>query len=420
MPFQWDFSASRRLPASLAPAARTGPQCREFHAALRHNGTVGGRDLRSWEFTEVHAKGTYRRAVARLLATRMAIIAGLLLAAGFPSGDARAAIDLAAKVRVELVARPSSASGATQDFMVRDGGVLRSGAGVQLRLQSEVDAYVYIVAYGSSNTAMLLRPFSTRPGDALIRGGQRDVIPKAGVFLPLDDREGRETLFTIVSNVPLTSISDLLPRMEAQGDDMTAITALIKAAYPQARRLSFKHIGARPLVGVAAAVPRASTSAPTQSSTVALQNSDGDANRLGGASLLPPAGGGWSVPTSERFGTSEGTASRVATATESTPDATGKVQDSAAASEAVSAPVSSALRKAREAAGIDEGRFLGILASLPDSGSADAPESIRTPYMEQGVLSAKGNRIRALQGTRLESGASRSSSDDHSQTRIQK
>ena len=168
----------------------------------------------------------------------MAIIAVLLVAAGLPGSDARAAIDVAAKVSVELVARPGSASGAAQDFVVRDGGVLRSGDGVQLRLQSEADAYVYIVAYGSSNTAMLLRPFSAKPGDALIRAGQTDVIPKAGVFLPLDDREGRETLFTIVSDVPLTNISALLPRMEAAGDDMAAITALIRATYPQARRLA--------------------------------------------------------------------------------------------------------------------------------------------------------------------------------------
>ncbi|GMQ76440.1 MAG: hypothetical protein BMS9Abin01_1719 [Gammaproteobacteria bacterium] len=350
----------------------------------------------------------------------MAIIAGLLVAAGLPSGDARAAIDVAAKVRVELVARPGSASGAAQDFVVRDGGVLRSGDGVQLRLQSEADAYVYIVAYGSSNTAMLLRPFSARPGDALIRAGQRDVIPKAGVFLPLDDQEGRETLFTIVSDVPLTSISDLLPRMEAQGDDLTAITALIKATYPQASRLSFKHIGASPLVGVAAATPRVSPSAQTQSPAAELQASDGDPNRLAGASLLPPAGSGWSLPSSEGFGTSEVTPTGAVTAIESTPGpgAAGNVQAGAAASEAASAPVSSALRKAREAAGIDEGRFRGILASLPDSGSADAPESIRTPYKEQGVLSAKGDRIRALERTRLESGASWPS-DDHSQNSIQ-
>jgi Domain of unknown function (DUF4384) len=418
MPLQWDFSASRRRPASLALGARRGRQCREFHAALRHNGVVGERNLRSWEFTKVHGKGTYGRAVARLLATRMAIIAGLLVAAGLPSGDARAAIDVAANVRVELVARPGSASGAGQDFVVRDGGVLRSGDGVQLRLQSEADAYVYIVAYGSSNAAMLLRPFSARPGDALIRAGQRDVIPKAGVFLPLDDQEGRETLFTIVSDVPLTSISDLLPRMEAQGDDMRAITALIKATYPQARRLSFKHIGASPLVGVAAATPRVSPSAQTQSPAAELQANDGDRDRLGGASLLPPAGSGWSLPSSEGFGTSEVTPTGAATAIESTPGAAGNVQASAAVSEAAPAPVSSALRKAREAAGIDEGRFRGILASLPDSGSANAPESIRTPYKEQGVLSATGNRIRAFERKRLESGAGWPSNDD-SQNSIQ-
>ncbi len=414
------FRPPRRLPASLALAARTGRQCREILAALRHNGTVGSRNQKSRELTEVHANGTRRRTVAGALATRTAIVAGLVLAAWLPSGGARAAIDVAAKVRVDLVARPGSGSGAAQDFVIRDGGVLRSGDGVQLRLQSETDAYVYIVAYGSSNTAVLLRPFSARLGDALIRKGQRDVVPKDGVFLPLDDREGRETLFTIVSDVPLPNISDLLPRMEAQGSDLTAITAVVKAAYPQARRLSFKHIGASPLVGVAVATPRESPPAQTQRSPGESQGSGGDANRLAGATPLPPAGGGWSVPAGEGFGSSEATATGAATATKSTPAGNGTVQNSAAAGEAASAPVSSALRKARQAAGIDESRFRGILAALPEGGLAAAPELIGTPsaYQEQGVLSAEGDRIRALDGIRLEPGASWSGDGD-SQKRIQ-
>jgi len=394
------------------------------------------------EFYDVTMKGTYGRAVARLRPALTALIPALLLAAGLPAGGVRAAIDVAGKVRVDLVARPGSASGAGQDFTVRDGGVMRSGDGVQLRLESDADVYVTIVAYGSSDTAMLLHPFSARPGDALIRQGRKKVIPEAGVFLPLDDQEGRETLFIIISKVPLTDVSDLLPRMEAHGDDLSAITAMINAAYPRARRLTFKHIGARPLVGVAATTLRASPSWETPSPTAKEQNSDSDPYRVGGVSLLPPASDGWSVPSTQGFGTSDATATGAATgaataavgasaddstssgassaATESTPGAAGNVQaNAAAASEAASAPVSSALRKARQAAGIDERRFQGILSTLPDSGQADVPESIRKPYKEQGVLSAAGNRIRALRRAPLESSASWPGDDDGSQNRVQ-
>ncbi len=205
----------------------------------------------------------------------MTVLAALTAAIGLPAGDAGAAVDLAAKVNVELVARPGSASGSAQDFSVRDGGVLRSGDGVQLRLRSETDAYVYVIAYGSSNTAVLLHPFSAIGDDALIRRGQEEIIPGAGVFLPLDGREGRETLFTIISDVPLPGIPDLLPGIEAHGGDLNAITTLIERRFPLAGRLTFKHIAATPLVGVAATVPRAPLSPEGQSPAPETKTADG-------------------------------------------------------------------------------------------------------------------------------------------------
>lgn len=315
------------------------------------------------------------------------------------------------------MARPAAASGADQDFLVRDGGVLRSGDGVQLRLQADTDAYVYVIAYGSSGSAMLLHPFSEKPGDALIRQGQADVIPESGVFLPLDDREGRETLFTIVSGSPLKGIADLLPRLEAEGGDLNAATETIRAAYPQARRLSFKHIGARPLVGVAATTPRAS---PSQSSPSS-------------------AAGAWSVPSSQGFGATE--ASTAETAPAATPVSTDSTGEAAAATAAaaVASPrdgepepaastepgpgdadeVSPALRKAREAAGIDEDQFRGILAALPGSEQVEVPKSFRKPSAEQGVLSAEGSRIRALDSVQLESEEGWPQDDGDSRTKIQ-
>jgi hypothetical protein len=389
---------------------------------------MGCRHLKSWEFSNVNAKGTNRRSGALLLSALIVPLAYLLAAIGIVPGDAWAAID-PAKVTVELVARPGTASGPAQDFTVRDGGVLRSGDGVQLRLESDVDAYVYVIAYGSSHSAVLLHPFSARPDDAMIRKGQRALIPGSGVFLPLDSREGRETLFTIVSDVPLTDISDLLPRIEAHEGDLNAITDMLGAAYPSARRLSFKHIGAKPLVGVAVAAPRASPSEASSGFGTDNRGTEGKPDPVAGPSLLPPAGSGWSVPSTQGFGSGEAsvtseTASTTSTsasaaAAPSTPNAAGNAQVSAPAREDPSAPVSSALRDAREAAGIDEHRFRGILATLPDGGQSGAPESIRKPFKEQGVLGAGGSRIRALEGAQVQSGASWPSDDGDSRNKLQ-
>jgi hypothetical protein len=349
-------------------------------------------------------------------------------------GNGRAAVDLMAKVNVELVARPAAASGADQDFTVRDGGVLRSGDGVQLRLRADADAYIYVIAYGSSGSAMLLHPFSEKPGDALIRQGQTEVVPESGVFLPLDDNEGRETLFTVVSEAPLDDIADLLSRLEADGGDLNAATNTIRVAYPHAGRLSFKHIGARPLVGVAATTPRTS---PTQSSagTVATDAGTGADSE----SLSPPAGGSWSVSSSQGFGTSESSASSSASSDRAEPasgagsaaavaaaSAASSTRDGAPEAAAAAAPesgdareVSPALRKAREAAGIDEDQFRGILASLPGSEQVAVPQSFRKPSAEQGVLSAEGSRIRALDSVQLESEQGWPRDDAEAPTKLQ-
>ncbi len=417
---------------SLALATRTGPQCHEFTLHCAISSILVCRGLRSWEISNVVEKGTVGWAGARFPGLLMTVLAVLPVAIGLPAGAARAAVDLAAKVKVELVARPGSASGPAQDFSVRDGGVLRSGDGVQLRLQSETDAYVYIIAYGSSNTAVLLHPFSAIGDDALIRRGQEAIIPGAGVFLPLDGREGRETLFTIISDVPLPGIPDLRPRIEAHGGDLSAITTLIETSFPLAGRLTFKHIGATPLVGVAASVPRAPASPQTTSPAAETKTTDGNASAVVGASLLPPASSGWSVPSSQDFGTGGATTAGAAPAGASasagkstraapvvagtTPgDAAGSVQ----ASEASVVPVSSALREARAAAGMDESQFRGILATLPDSSRAVVPDVLRKPFKEQGVLSAEGSRIRALERAGLESETGWLSDDGGSRKNLQ-
>ena len=407
-------------------ATQRGPQCREFYAALRHIGITAGSTLRFRDISKIAWKAGFGQATAALHGLSRALAASLLLAVGPFPGAAHAAID-GAKVRVELMARPGTASGAEQDFMVPDGSVLRTGDGVQLRLASDIEAYVYVIAYGSSNTAIFLYPFSARPDDALIRKGQTEFVPRSGVFLPLDDREGREMLFTIVSDVPLTDMADLLPRIEAHEGDADAIIAMLSARYPSVASLSFKHIGATPLVGVAANTPRSSPSLPTSGLAGGGEKTD--------ASPSPSASGDWSASSSRGFGASGAAAGAAAatasarepstSATSTTPAAqtssarSGKLTAADSATETVTAPVSSALRNAREAAGIDESQFRGILATLPGGSETEVPESMRTSNNEQGVLGAEGSRIRAFGRAQAQSDEGWPSDDGGSQNKLQ-
>ncbi|NIP45419.1 MAG: DUF4384 domain-containing protein [Gammaproteobacteria bacterium] len=344
----------------------------------------------------MYAKGTSGRARFRVFTAPVLLGAVLLVVSSVHAPGVRAALDPVSKVGVRVVARPANAAHASQEFELRDGGALRTGDGLQLRLESDADAYVYVFAHGSSGKAMLLHPFSKRPEDARIRPGQLQIIPRADVFLPLDGREGRETLFTIVSPTPLEDVPDLLLRIEAKGDDVGAITAMMEAAHPGVRRLTFSHIGAKPLVGVAGIVPSAAPVRATSAPGGAGQGAQGGPGTGASPSTSPAAG--WSVSATQTLGAGE---TRAAPTDSAAPEAAA----SPAASDAGPAPVSAALREAREAAGIDESAFRGILATLPDAGQAEVPSALRERYEEQGVLSAEGSRIRPLGRIELGSGA---------------
>lgn len=383
------------MPKRHARVPRTGPEFRN--------------QSRSLKVSNEYAKGTSKWGETRprpLRGTPAAALLAALLAASSTPGAASAAVDgAAAKVDVQIVARPADVE-IGEAFQLRDGGVLRSGDGVQLRIASESRAYVYVIAYGSSQSAILLHPFSGRAEDALVGPDTTRIIPGPGVFLPLDGQEGSETILSIVSDAPLEDVSALLARIEEYGDDVDALMVLMNERYENVRRLTFRHIGMRPLVGLAAVAPRRESSSSGSFDAVLA----GIPRRTPGE---PSKGeGGWSVPSvDESFDTAAPTPAAAAA-----PAAAGAVDESASAPAAPvrdagavdSAPdskasagkssedVSPALRRAREAAGIDEQQFRGILAKLPASGTGDVPEAVARDSKEQGVLSAEGSRIRAL------------------------
>ena len=133
---------------------------------------------------------------------------------------------------------------------------------------------------------------------------------------------------------------------------------------------------------------------------------------MAGASSPAAPSGDWSASASRGFGASEAAAAPP-------PGTIGGVPGVATASEKDSAPVSSALREARAAAGIDGRQFRGILATLPGGSQAEVPESMLKPHEEQGVLGGGGSRMRALGRAQVRSGASWPDGDGDSQSKLQ-
>jgi len=151
---------------------------------------------------------------------------------------------------MEIHARVLRMSGEPGYIQVQDGGVLRSGDGIQFHLETRQDSFVYLIAKGSSGRVNVLRPFSGRFEDARISAGERTVFPAQEIFLPLDERTGQELVFGIATEQPIRNLSSLLSRMEGAGGDPDSVTRVVAGAFPATRRISFRHIGRAPLVGI--------------------------------------------------------------------------------------------------------------------------------------------------------------------------
>ena len=198
----------------------------------------------------------------RLTVARYRWMPGLLATCLFCAQVAAQQAGLDSGLSVDVAARVQRANGETITLEVTDGSVLRSGDGLQIRVRTQRDAYVYILAYGSSSSAVLLHPFSGDSADAFTRAGEDRLIPKNGAFLPLDDREGQELLFAVASDSPIEEISRILMRMEAYGGDVAGVNELVERQFPGALRIGFRHLDRQPLLGLnLAELPAASAAA---------------------------------------------------------------------------------------------------------------------------------------------------------------
>ncbi len=89
-------------------------------------------------------------------------------------------------------------------------GVFRSGERIRLTVQTNADAYLYIVLRGSSQSWSVLFPSAeVAGGDNFLRRGARQEVP-AGHWFTFDDRPGTERLFLVLSRQPVTDLEKLI------------------------------------------------------------------------------------------------------------------------------------------------------------------------------------------------------------------
>lgn len=87
----------------------------------------------------------------------------------------------------------------------------RSGDKLRIRIESNEDAYLYLVARGTSGRWDVLFPQrAIRNGDNAVEAGQPLIIPSSKGVWTLDERRGEEKLFLVLSRKPVSDVDRLI------------------------------------------------------------------------------------------------------------------------------------------------------------------------------------------------------------------
>ena len=92
--------------------------------------------------------------------------------------------------------------------------IFRSGDGLRVSIESNDNAYLYIVTRGTSGTWSVLFPNTAiNKGDNRIEAHQRHAIPAGGQFT-FDEREGTERVFVVLSRTQQPDLESLIYELD--------------------------------------------------------------------------------------------------------------------------------------------------------------------------------------------------------------
>jgi Domain of unknown function (DUF4384) len=145
-----------------------------------------------------------------------------------PSGSTYPSPSLASSpavvLDVAILAQRASARAArrTEPVPLRDGDVLRDGAGdprkgdvVKFSFRTNCDCYVYVI--GVDATGYVVRVFPEKSGKAVVRANRQYVVPEGSSWYGLDEYKGTEQVFFIASRRPRPDIEASLGQLAKTG-----------------------------------------------------------------------------------------------------------------------------------------------------------------------------------------------------------
>ena len=111
-----------------------------------------------------------------------------------------------------------------QTLEVDPEGVFRSGDRIRLAVETNDDAYLYIVQRGSSGNWSLLFPTpEIAGGNNRIERGRHYEIP-TGHWFAFDEQPGEEKLFIVLSRPPEASLEKMIYALQPGGEKAAAVT----------------------------------------------------------------------------------------------------------------------------------------------------------------------------------------------------
>lgn len=116
---------------------------------------------------------------------------------------------------MNIIGQRKEADGRYTEVVVREASVLRSYDNLQIHLETNRHAYIYVLLYDSQGKAGQIFPDPKIDHPGFIEGGKKLVVPSADLWFWLDESTGTETIYVLASENPMSDIRGLMAKMEA-------------------------------------------------------------------------------------------------------------------------------------------------------------------------------------------------------------
>lgn len=113
--------------------------------------------------------------------------------------------------------------------------VFHSGESIRVRVESNENAYLYILSRGSSGAWTVLFPNkNVRGGDNFIQASEKHDLPSSQHRWTFDEKKGEEKLFLVLSRKPVADVDKLIYDLNDSGKPPAAAPKAPEAKKPEA------------------------------------------------------------------------------------------------------------------------------------------------------------------------------------------